>query len=721
MLYTTFAFIGRLFHIISGVVFIALLTISKHGVAQPAALPCGLNYKTYHSISAEELPAIDTAWLNRQPQQAIEENVAYNFKAHFDPATGGTWKTILPGIDSWFLKLRSANAYGMGLVLSDVRLQTGEALYIYNQHALRGPFKDRGIPESHVLPVNFLQGDEILIEYDVPSGKNHGAFVVETVSHVFRTMDPYIQPSPQMPAARSGVNCYMCVNNDIIELQRRSVVKLIIQYDSISKFCTGVLMNNTAHDNKPYVLTAQHCISSQFDADRSIAVFRFEDIDCVGETHFDDFLLVGAYHRASLFENDFALLEFYEKPPLEFHPYYAGWDISDQSLDGVTCIHHPQGGPKKISLSNNAVVTGTFNDVSTRAVDAFWNVIRWDIGVTEGGSSGAPLFSNDNHVIGSLSGGSSDCGAPYNDYFEKLSVSWAASSDPAQQLKHWLDPVGSDVKKIDGKDPFENIHATCGIRSNVKSGESQNLEAYGGGDGFFSGVNSDGISSYAEKFSVPDTALLTGVTLNVGSVNAASAGGLLVTINSNDKGLPGASLATAYIPYDHLTEDSTNHIEIYPYLKVAGDFFISYTISYSPGDSFAMMQTSWRATAENTAYVKLSSGWKPITVISPNGAGAAFGIKLMICESTVENPPVSDNVAVFFPNPAAGVLIAKLPEGVSGEIRLSVFNVQGKQQTVPFNVYENDVVITTADLAAGLYIVRISTTKGVYQTKVLKH
>jgi len=719
-MYKTFALGRRRFEIVPYIILTVLLTMSKRGTAQPATLPCGLNYNTYRTISPEELPAIDTGWLNRQPEQSIEETVAYNFTTHFTPGINGTWKTILPGIESWFLKLRCAGAYGVGMVLSDVRLKPGEALYIYNQHDLRGPFKDHGIPASGILPVNFLQGDEILIEYDVPSGKNHGTFVIETISHAFRNIYND-QPSRQMPAARSGVNCYMCVNNDVIELQRRSVVKLIIQYDSISKFCTGVLVNNTAHDNKPYILTAQHCVSSQFDADRSIAVFGFEDVDCVGETHFDDFLLAGAYHRASLFENDFALLEFYQKPPLEFHPYYAGWDISDQNRDGVTCIHHPQGGPKKISLSNNAVVTGTFNDVSTRAVNAFWNVIRWDVGVTEGGSSGAPLFSNDNHVIGSLSGGSSDCGAPYNDYFEKLSSSWEASSDPAQQLKHWLDPVGSGVKKIDGIDPFENIHAACGIRSNVKSGEEQNLELYGSGNGFFSGVNSDGLASYAEKFSVSDSAMLTGVTLNIGSINTASSGGLLVNINSDDNGLPGASLANAYIPYDRLVKDSTNHIEVYPYLKVTGDFFISYTVSYSPGDSFAMMQTGWRPGADNTAYVKLSSGWKPITTISPNGAGAAFGIKIMVCEPIVESPPADDNVVVFFPNPATGVLIAKLPVSVAGEIRLSVFNAEGKQQTVPYNVYENDVAITTADLCVGLYIVTLFTSTGVYQTKFVKH
>lgn len=717
MLHDTFA-LRRAFHIAGYVAFL-LLIVSKPALAQQNILPCGLNYNTYQTIQSDELPAIDSAWLHRQRAEFIEENVAYNFKTHFAPRTSGEWKAILPGIDSWFLKLRSAGAHGMGLVLSGIHLQPGEAVYIYNQQESRGPFTVQNVPASGVLPVSFLQGDEIVIEYDVPTDKNHGTFVIETVSHAFRNIFQSLQ---QTPSARSGVDCYMCIDNDIIELQRRSVVKLIIQYDSISKFCSGVLINNTAHDNKPYVLTAQHCISNQFDADRTIAVFGFEDIDCVGKTHFDDFLLIGAYHRASLFENDFALLEFYTKPPLEFNPYYAGWDISDRSLDGVTCVHHPQGGPKKISLSNNAVVSSTFNDVSTRAPDAYWNVFRWDVGVTEGGSSGAPLFNNNNHVIGSLSGGSSDCGAPYNDYFEKISASWEASENPAQQLKHWLDPVGSDVKKIDGNDPFKDIHVTCDIVSNIKPEEQMSLLYYTPGYGFYSGINSAGIDTYAEKFSMTDSALLTRISLNVGSITTSSVGGVLINVNANAGGLPGASLAEVFVPYSSLVLNARNDIEIFPYVQLMGDFFVSYTISYSPGDAFALLQADWRTSAgDNSAFVKLPSGWTPITTISPNNAGSAFSIETVLCHKQTVATPTDDDELVFFPNPTDGVLIAKLPQTITGEIQLTMLDVQGKQQTVVYNVYDNDVVITTADLSSGIYIVKLSTSKGTYRTKVVKH
>lgn len=716
MLYNAFARLKRV-HGTVGVVSFLLVVISNHGLAQQGALPCGLRYSTYHTIPSNNLPALNTGWLARQSRQYINETIAYNFKTRFVPDADGDWKGILPGVDSWFLKLRSAGAFGIGLVLSDVRLLPGETLYIYNQQDFRGVFTNQNIPPSGVLPISFLQGDEIVIEYDVPSGKRHGTFRIETVSHAFQNIFEHAQA----PAARTQTDCYRCLKGDVMDTQRRSVVKLIIQYDSISKFCTGVLMNNSAGDNKPYVLTAQHCVSNQFDADRSIAVFGFEDIDCEGETHFDDFLLTGAYHRASLFENDFALLEFYTKPPLEFRPYYAGWDISDKNLDGVTCVHHPQGGPKKISLSNAAVVTGTFNDVSTRTPDAFWNVIRWDIGVTEGGSSGAPLFTKNNHVMGSLSGGSSECGAPYNDYFEKLSASWEVSPDPTRQLKHWLDPVGSGISSVDGADPFAGIDVTCDVVSNVKPGELESLMDYTPGDGFYSGVNSAGIASYAEKFTAADSVLLTRVTLNVGSITTSSAGGVLISINRSDNGLPGLSLADFFIPYNRLAQGAGNNIEISPYVKLAGDFFISYTISYSPGDAFALLQANWRTTGDNTAFVKLPSGWAPITVISPNSAGSAFGIKATFCEKRIAAPPTGESSISFFPNPAAGVVIARFSASVSGDVQLLLYDVQGKRQNIQYHVYENNLVVTTADLIPGIYIIKLATGKGVHTWKFVKY
>ncbi|HTJ50724.1 MAG TPA: T9SS type A sorting domain-containing protein [Cyclobacteriaceae bacterium] len=720
-----FDLVKRFFSMVSYTAIILFVLASQHTAGQQTIGPYGLNYKTYKIIPEKSFEPIDMALIERHRRQTsdkkLPETVGHNFKTHFVPNTDGTWKTVVSGVDSWFLKLRSNGAYGLALVFTGVELLPGETLYVYNQNGIRGPYTNHNLPRSGILPLDFLKGDEIMIEFDVPAGsKGHGTFIVETVSHAYQNIFARDVRNSKEAIARTDSDCYLCVEDDAIEKERRAVVRLVVQYDSTAVFCTGTLVNNSAHDNKPYILTAQHCVSSQFDADRTVFLFGFEDGDCVKLTNHNDLVLNGSFYRASMFENDFAILEMYDKPPLEFHPYYAGWDISDQYLNGVTCVHHPQGGPKKISLSNGAIRTSNFDDGSSRTPNAFWNVARWDVGVTEGGSSGASLFNKNNNVIGTLSGGSSACGAPYNDYFEKLSASWEASSEPDQQLKYWLDPLGSGVKSIDGNDPFEGINATCNTISNVKHGEQQLLLPYTNGEGYFSGYNSDSIASYAEKFSTADSAMLTGVTLNVGSVNIESPGGLLVSVHSDNGGVPGATLADSYIPYYRLADDSLNYIEFYPYVKLIGEFFISYTLSYSPGDSFALKQADWRTDLDNTAFVKLSSGWVPMSTISPNGAGSSLGIKITICENSIIDSPPEETSISFYPNPATTVLIGKLPDSAQGEFALHVYDLQGRKQNVLYSTYENNVVVTTADLSPGMYIVRLSTSHGVYQSKFVK-
>ena len=63
---------------------------------------------------------------------------------------------------------------------------------------------------------------------------------------------------------------------------------------------------------------------------------------------------------------------------------------------------------------------------------------------TEGGSSGSPLFDNNQRIIGQLSGGSGECGTG-SDSYGKLSRAWSTSN-----IENWLDPTNSGSYNLDG-------------------------------------------------------------------------------------------------------------------------------------------------------------------------------------------------------------------------------------------------------------------------------
>ena len=121
-------------------------------------------------------------------------------------------------------------------------------------------------------------------------------------------------------------------------------------------------------------------------------------------------------------------------------------------MTGVqTCalpIYHPNGDIKKISTYQNTLSLGYSTHWSVR-----WVETDNGYGVTEGGSSGSPLFNNNGKIIGTLTGGGSDCSATdQRDYYGKFSYHWASNGTTSdKQLKPWLDPNNTNPTEINGR------------------------------------------------------------------------------------------------------------------------------------------------------------------------------------------------------------------------------------------------------------------------------
>ena len=94
--------------------------------------------------------------------------------------------------------------------------------------------------------------------------------------------------------------------------------------------------------------------------------------------------------------SDFTLIELNTAIPSTYNAYFAGWDRSSSSASSGVGIHHPNGSAKKISTFNSNLASSSYNG---GAFNAHWEVY-WDAttnghGVTEGGSSGSPIFNQD--------------------------------------------------------------------------------------------------------------------------------------------------------------------------------------------------------------------------------------------------------------------------------------------------------------------------------------
>lgn len=161
----------------------------------------------------------------------------------------------------------------------------------------------------------------------------------------------------------------------------------------------------------------------------------------------------GAFFRAAYQRSDFCLVELDEMPPPDANVYFAGWDHKSSAPSSGVAIHHPEADIKKISIENQPLAITSFYDILVPGDGTHLRVIDWDVGTTEPGSSGCPLFNEDKRVVGQLHGGDAACFNNESDWFGRFFSSWTGGSSPSTRLSDWLDPLGTGQTTLDGKNP----------------------------------------------------------------------------------------------------------------------------------------------------------------------------------------------------------------------------------------------------------------------------
>ena len=375
----------------------------------------------------------------------------FNNNTNINISNSGTWINLPNGDRIWQLVVVCKNALTINLTFSQTVIPSGNELYVYNpsKDFILGKFTASHLYNGE-LGTELVPGEITIVEYFVPKGSSIGNVNICTVTHGYRTPNEFLLKAfGGSGACNVNVNC---PEGAAWTQQRNSVVMLV---SGSNGFCTGALINNTLNDGKPYVLTANHCYSNP-----ATWIFRFqwESTSCINPSTSPTFQsLSGAVLRAQGTPSDFCLVEITGglvngTVPAAYTPYFSGWDNTETISPSAVCIHHPSGDIKKIAIENNALISTSFGGSPS---NSHWGVLSWDLGVTEPGSSGSPLFNQNRRIIGQLHGGASACGASVlSDEYGKVSVSWnPAGSTTSGQLKHWLDPNNTNASFVDGYDP----------------------------------------------------------------------------------------------------------------------------------------------------------------------------------------------------------------------------------------------------------------------------
>lgn len=376
--------------------------------------------------------------------------------------THGAWTDLEGGDRVWRLRVESPGALATELFFEDVNIPPGAQLHVVapDHSAWYGGYTAAHVRDG-LLSTDLITGPACVIEYHEPAAvRGEGSFSMHRLAHAYGT------------AALSGA-CEVdvaCSEGYNWQDQVRSVMRMRVVDPVGVGYCSGTLMNNSAQDCKGYVLTANHCTMDSNTSNFSSYQFRwnYQQSVCDGTANVSGFNVVGCTRRADSNDtggedgSDFTLVELSAAIPASVNPYWAGFDANNTAPANGVCIHHPDGDYKKISTFTSTAQSSSWQGPSGTHWRVTWAATANGHGVTEGGSSGSPLFNAAKRVVGTLTGGGSFCDTPTQpDYFGKMSYHFGSGNPniAAEELKNWLAPV-FNVTVLNGSD---DPCATIGI------------------------------------------------------------------------------------------------------------------------------------------------------------------------------------------------------------------------------------------------------------------
>lgn len=520
--------------------------------------PMSFFYKNLNAdISSVRMPAVDVQKLLNEDRINAEhiQDIPYRFgsvtNVNYNFSNSGTWDILSDGSKIWRLRVVSEGALSIYATFNNFYLPQGAKLFVYNEDKTNvlGAFTSLNNPADQKFAVSPLPYDKIIIEYYEPkSAAGQGSFNIVQLIHGYKDVFGYVQNNTDdADALACNININCPIGAPWVD-HKRSVAKMVFTDQGGSWLCTGSMINNTANDRKRYFLTAEHCVSDNYST--MILYFNYENPTCVGNGGPTNMTTVGTTVKAANFMLDVRLLEVTPEIPGSYNVFYNGWDRSGSVPTNEVAIHHPGGDNKKISIDNNPAVTSSA--FGGRLPNGFWRVI-WDEGMTEGGSSGCPLFDQNKRVVGqNLGGTTSQCENPQAvlKYFGKFSESWTNGGTPATQLKEWLDPGNTGAITIDGIDAVTGIPPVTNFTSDVLT------LSYGGGLVDFVDLTSNGPTSWSWSF--PGATPSSSTDRNPVNISYTATGRYTVSLTTTNANGSNTKTLTGYITVDGVTMNNFN-------------------------------------------------------------------------------------------------------------------------------------------------------------------
>lgn len=403
----------------------------------------------------------------------------------------GIWTTQANGDRVWTLNIKQAGAEALSFYFDVFKLYDNAKFEVVDQdgYALYETQTRYANLEHGQKHLELCAGDQAVLRLTETKNTRSSEIKLAQIGYGYRSTGKakVKRDFGDSESCQVNVNCAV---GSTWQDEKRGVARILVSAPGGYGWCTGSLVNNTNQDCKPYFLTAMHCAlnnSNQIITASYFNNWKFyfayeatgcsspssasglstssNTIDgCVMKAHSNDaggdngsdFVVVQLGTAA----NEAAIITKLKSAAI--NAYWNGWDVANTATTGGAGIHHPSGDIKKLSTFTGTTASTTWNNVANTHWRITWTANTSGHGVTEGGSSGSPLFNNNggnSRIIGTLTGGSSYCAALTSpDLYGKMSYHWTSNgTNSLYQLKPVLDPGNTGLTVLNGSnDPCNN-------------------------------------------------------------------------------------------------------------------------------------------------------------------------------------------------------------------------------------------------------------------------
>jgi hypothetical protein len=306
----------------------------------------------------------------------------------------------------WSGSVRVDRAYRFRLHLRNVTVPAGTTFWVYGADGVATAFGTELIDENRELYVPSIAGEIAYLELEVPAGQQATFDLVDVIELFAGKSGLQAQDTP---SCLVDMKCISSGTLDVIEQLGRAVAHLQYTKGGDSFVCSGGLINDTdSAATIPYLLTANHCFSTQASATSLEAYWDYRTTTCGGAFPNLNSITrtVGSTLLATSTDSDFTFVRMNSIPA---NRILLGWDSRTSVVPAGTRLHrvsHPFPDDYSVPAPQFYSSTNVNTSSSTCSARPRPNYLYSTFvqGGTYGGSSGSPVILAGGYIVGQLFG-----------------------------------------------------------------------------------------------------------------------------------------------------------------------------------------------------------------------------------------------------------------------------------------------------------------------------